>query len=739
MSTSVPGTHDETSRGLALLSTLVVLGVVLAVFYDLTATFGGTPWLVVYVALSFGAATVAARRAPTRLGVLAAAAVLGLGLLGYVVLLPAQYYGLFTVDAFLDDMTEWLTGQSVKLMLEADLWAVSVAPAPVFLTWYMAMRGRYDGAALAGGTALGFFVLTGNLGETATLVGMAGLLAIVGFGAVATSQGSWRQLQEVGLVVGLVVLFTRLVQVVPASGAAGSPDEPSGPPLERTLLDNRDSTSIGGSPSLSPKLRFTVDAEQKAYWHTRSFDRYDGQGWSRTDRALGAERPLDPPPSSGTTLQQSVTVESPTSAMPAAWKPVLLNTDTRRLGTVTNAGNIEPGRTLEPGTTYAVLSTVPSWTEEELASATGTYDDAMLERYTQLPDDLPDRLVEKTGDIVGDAASPYEAALAIQGWLEANKRYSLDVERRDWDIADAFTFALDAGYCVYFATTMAVMLRTQDVPARFVVGYAPGEDAGDGRWRLRGFHSHAWVEVYFDDVGWVTFDPTPAAPRQDAQQQELERRRSEGGDTSTPTPTPSPTPTATPTEPILNDSDGADRGTATPRGDEELAAGDDVPDVGQGSTPTGGSDLAGAVRSSRSQGSATPTRSSATSRDRARNDRLWMVGALATLAFGSIRLGYAQSALRSVWVRYQRRTDDPDHDVERALGRLEYHLESAFRPRTDGETRHTYLAALQERDGATPDPRAWRVVDISHRSRYGDGATEADADEAVEIVDDIVR
>jgi creatinine amidohydrolase/Fe(II)-dependent formamide hydrolase-like protein len=116
-----------------------------------------------------------------------------------------------------------------------------------------------------------------------------------------------------------------------------------------------------------------------------------------------------------------------------------------------------------------------------------------------------------------------------------------------------------------------------------------------------------------------------------------------------------------------------------------------------------------------------------------------MVGALATLAFGSVRLGYAQSALRSVWVRYQRRTDDPDHDVERALGRLEYHLESAFRPRTDGETRHTYLAALQERDGATPDPRAWRVVDISHRSRYGDGATEADADEAVEIVDDIVR
>lgn len=72
---------------------------------------------------------------------------------------------------------------------------------------------------------------------------------------------------------------------------------------------------------------------------------------------------------------------------------------------------------------------------------------------------------------------------------------------------------MDAGYCTYYATTMVTMLRSQGVPARFVVGYTTGEQVGDDRYRVRGLNSHAWVQVYFPDVGWVRFDPTPAGPR----------------------------------------------------------------------------------------------------------------------------------------------------------------------------------------------------------------------------------
>jgi transglutaminase-like putative cysteine protease len=741
MSTTAPDTHDETARMLALASALVVVASVLTAFYEVTATFGGTPWLVAYVALAFVGASLAARRAPTRVGVFAAAVVLGVGLLGYALLLPPQYYGRFTLAAFGSDLSAWLTGRSVKLMLEPDLWAVGVAPAPVFLTWYLAVRGRYDAAALASGGTLGFLVLTGDLNEPTTLVAMCALLSLLGFGAVATSEGSWRQLQEVGLVVGVILLLTRFVQVVPAKGVGGIPGTGGGSSrsLEDRLLSNRDSMTIGGSPSLSPKPRFRIEADERTYWHTRSFDHYSGNSWQRTERSLGAERPLSPPPSDGTTLQQSVTVQTQVAGMPAAWKPVLLDSDARELGSVTGTGNVEPNGILEPGTTYEVISKVPSWTEGELAVSGTEYRDGLVERYTQLPSSLPDRLVDRTDEITADAEGPYETALAIQQWLTENKRYSLGVEESDWDIADAFVFALDSGYCVYFATAMAVMLRTQGVPSRFVVGYAPGQRVDDNQWLVRGYHSHAWVEVYFADVGWVTFDPTPAAPRQRAQRRSLQGEK-ETTETPTPTPTPTRTPTPTPTATSGATTNGTGNETSTAG---TPTAGDVQPLPGEAAanstaTPTPGpSGLAGAIQAGGDAGTATPTGSG-----RGRTppgSRLWLLGALVTLAFGSVRLGYAQSAVKTVWMRYQPRSDDPDADVERALARLEYHLESRFRPREDGETRQQYLDDLDEHGIGGLDSRAWQVLDIYLESQYGDGVDRDAADRAVDVVDDIVR
>ncbi len=65
---------------------------------------------------------------------------------------------------------------------------------------------------------------------------------------------------------------------------------------------------------------------------------------------------------------------------------------------------------------------------------------------------------------------------------------------------------MDEGYCVYFATTMVTMLRTQGIPARMTVGYTSGQRIDENQWVVRGLNSHAWVEVYFPDQGWVQFD-----------------------------------------------------------------------------------------------------------------------------------------------------------------------------------------------------------------------------------------
>jgi hypothetical protein len=67
------------------------------------------------------------------------------------------------------------------------------------------------------------------------------------------------------------------------------------------------------------------------------------------------------------------------------------------------------------------------------------------------------------------------------------------------------------GYCEFYATTMAVLLREMGVPTRYASGYLPGEfDRESGLWTVRNDDRHAWVQVYFPGYGWIDFDPTGA-------------------------------------------------------------------------------------------------------------------------------------------------------------------------------------------------------------------------------------
>jgi transglutaminase-like putative cysteine protease len=77
---------------------------------------------------------------------------------------------------------------------------------------------------------------------------------------------------------------------------------------------------------------------------------------------------------------------------------------------------------------------------------------------------------------------------------------------------DAFLFDTKEGYCQHFAGAMALLLRMGGVPARVATGFSPGgySDRRDA-WIVRDTDAHAWVEAWFDDLGWVTLDPTPDA------------------------------------------------------------------------------------------------------------------------------------------------------------------------------------------------------------------------------------
>jgi hypothetical protein len=116
-------------------------------------------------------------------------------------------------------------------------------------------------------------------------------------------------------------------------------------------------------------------------------------------------------------------------------------------------------------------------------------------------------------DITRDATNNYDRARAIENYLRVNFGYTLELPTHTVSdpIAD-FLFERKRGHCEYFASSMAIMLRTLRIPARIVNGFRGAEfNRVSGSYVVRARQAHSWVEAYFPDQGWITFDPTPAA------------------------------------------------------------------------------------------------------------------------------------------------------------------------------------------------------------------------------------
>ena len=170
-------------------------------------------------------------------------------------------------------------------------------------------------------------------------------------------------------------------------------------------------------------------------------------------------------------------------------------------------------RLLQPNQRYTVTASVISATTDELAQAGENYPEWVEDYYLQLPDSLPERL-KRFADVLTDGMeTPYEKVTAIKRFLNSlryNRAAKLPPE--GVECVDYFIFEQQEGDCVNFASAMAVMLRSVDVPARLCTGYLRGEWHKDtGQLLLRARHYHAWPEVYFPGYGWVELEATPTA------------------------------------------------------------------------------------------------------------------------------------------------------------------------------------------------------------------------------------
>jgi transglutaminase-like putative cysteine protease len=168
------------------------------------------------------------------------------------------------------------------------------------------------------------------------------------------------------------------------------------------------------------------------------------------------------------------------------------------------------------GQTYSVPSLDIQPTAEQMRDVR-TNAGPSLQRYLELPDDMPAVIARTAKEVTADADNDYDRVMALQKYFrDGDFRYSETAPvAEDYDGNGVEVIAkfleVKAGYCVHFSSAMAVMARTLGIPSRIAVGYAPGSTTiVDGKPRYENTSSdlHAWDEIYFQGVGWVRFDPT---------------------------------------------------------------------------------------------------------------------------------------------------------------------------------------------------------------------------------------
>lgn len=166
--------------------------------------------------------------------------------------------------------------------------------------------------------------------------------------------------------------------------------------------------------------------------------------------------------------------------------------------------------------TYEAESEVRRADAAALREADPDYAAHMDERDLQLLTyhELLPQTQELVRRVVADAPTPYDQATALQAWLSGpDFEYSLSLPPLPNVYAiDSFINQVRLGHCELFASALALMLRSLDIPTRVVSGYRGGEWSDpDGAYVVRASMAHLWVEVYFVGHGWVVFDPSPRA------------------------------------------------------------------------------------------------------------------------------------------------------------------------------------------------------------------------------------
>ena len=385
----------------------------------------------------------------------------------------------------------------------------------VAITYLSGEERRWRNEAVRYDRAIQFdFLRAGLLAALLALLmawSLPGLKASAGVGEVLSGAGSpWRSFQDT---------WTRLFSSLRSYGA-GTSD-----PYQDTLV-------LGGPRTVGNTLVMDIRVSQElpygVYWQAITYDTYVNGGWRvvESDVEPATHFPDDGPLNVPVSMAREVITQTVANYLPNSSflyaAPEVVSTDRQMLvdATYDETGqalvtSLRSRFILRQGDQYQVASRVSTADAASLRAASTVYPQWVTDRYLQMPDTLTPQTLDLAAQLTAGHANPYDKAIAVRDYLRVNVDYNDQIAAapEGVDPIHYTLFDLKEGYCTYYASAMAMMLRSQGVPSRVVSGYALGEyDPTARNYRVRAVNAHTWVEVYFPNYGWIHFEPTQSIP-----------------------------------------------------------------------------------------------------------------------------------------------------------------------------------------------------------------------------------
>jgi transglutaminase-like putative cysteine protease len=276
-----------------------------------------------------------------------------------------------------------------------------------------------------------------------------------------------------------------------------------------------------------------VRSEERHYWKIETLDAFDGVRWVGTSGGSGERPPLPVPYNDEWVSEFTVTIrELETELFPVAGTPLRISS-AGPVAVFNADGTVDAAvDSLDEGESYDVEAYVPDPSPEEMRTAPAELTPPEIEiPYTTIflqgmggPVSSDQIAASPYGRMLGLARrlargqdTTYDVVRSVQRHLRSRYIYSERPPKRPLPLV-AFLFRDKVGYCQQFSGAMALMLRMLDIPARVAGGFTPGSyDEKAKEYRVRDLDAHSWVEVWFNGLGWVPFDPTPSIAPADSQ------------------------------------------------------------------------------------------------------------------------------------------------------------------------------------------------------------------------------